>query len=189
MEQLKNKINEDGHIIGDSIVKVDSFLNHQLDIQLFEAMGQEFYQHFVHKKVDKIVTCEASGIAIAAITAHFFGCNVVFAKKEVSHTMTNDYYTAPVYSYTKQKESIFRIDRRFIQPDENILIIDDFLANGEATSGLISIVTQAQANVVGIGIAIEKGFQPGGRSLREKGYDVKSLVIIDQIKENQINFR
>lgn len=188
MEQLKQRIIEDAIIINDSVVKVDSFLNHQMDILLFNEMGKAFRQHF-NQTIDKIVTCEASGIGIACIAAQYFDCPVVFAKKETSAILQDNFYKADVYSYTKKKKSVFHIDKRFISKGQNILLIDDFLANGEAMSGLISIVEQAGAKVAGIGVAIEKGFQPGGETLRKLGYDLKSLVIIDEIKDLVITFR
>ncbi len=188
MEQLQKIMIEEAQVLGNSIIKADSFLNHQLNVKLFNQMGQAFRDYF-QTPIDKIVTCEASGIGLACIVAQYFDCNVVFAKKENSSLMVEDYYTEKVFSYTKQKESLFRIDKRFIHPGERILIIDDFLANGEALNGMISIVEQAKATVVGIGIAIEKGFQDGGERIRAHGYDLKSLVIVDRIENNELVFR
>ncbi len=188
MEALKQVINKESIVLNNSIIKADTFLNHQMDIELFNQMGQEFFNYF-KTPIDKIVTCEASGIGLACIVAQYFKCKVVFAKKESSLLMVEDYYTEKVFSYTKQKESLFSIRKDLLIQDENILIIDDFLANGEALSGMISLVKQAQAKVVGIGIAIEKGFQKGGQLIRQQGYDLKSLVIIDEIKNNKLFFR
>lgn len=188
MKLLKEKIRQDALILDNSIIKVDSFLNHQMDIHLFNEMGKTFRDYFGWG-VQKIVTCEASGIGIATIVAQYFGCDVVFAKKEASSLTDDNFHTAPVYSYTKQKESLFRIDKRFINEGDQILIIDDFLANGEALSGMISLVEQAKAQVMGIGVAIEKGFQNGGQMIRERGYNLKSLVIIDEIQNNKLIFR
>lgn len=189
MSKLLEHLHQDAIILDNSIVKVDSFLNHQMNIEVFEEIRDRFYEYFKHKRIDKIVTCEASGIGIAIMVAQAFRVDVVFAKKEESQILSNDCYTAPVFSYTKNKESVFKVDKRFIQPNQNILIIDDFLANGEAINGLISIVNQAQAHVSGIGVVIEKGFQQGGQKLREKGFDLHSLVIIDMIRNNQLFVR
>ncbi|NLW29377.1 MAG: xanthine phosphoribosyltransferase [Erysipelothrix sp.] len=189
MSKLYQLLQQDAVILENSIVKVDSFLNHQMNIELFEEIRDQFYEYFKDKKIDKIITCEASGIGIAIMVAQAFRVNVVFAKKDESQILTNNCYTAPVFSYTKNKESVIKIDKRFIQANENILIIDDFLANGEAVAGLINIVQQAHAHVRGIGIVIEKGFQQGGQRLREKGFDLYSLAIIDAIIENQLIMR
>ncbi|NLC05246.1 MAG: xanthine phosphoribosyltransferase [Erysipelothrix sp.] len=188
MEALKQVIHNESLVLNNSIIKADTFLNHQMNIELFNQMGQEFLNYF-KTPIDKIVTCEASGIGLACIVAQYFKCNVVFAKKEPSLLMVEDYYTERVFSYTKQKESLFSIRKDLLAIDERILIIDDFLANGEALKGMISIVEQANAKVIGIGIAIEKGFQDGGKLIRQQGYDLKSLVIIDQIKNNELFFR
>ncbi len=189
MSKLLELLQQDTIILDNSIVKVDSFLNHQMNIELFEEVRDRFYDYFKDKKIDKIITCEASGIGLAIMVAQAFRVNVVFAKKDESQILSDNCYTAPVFSYTKNKKTTFRIDKRFIQPNENILIIDDFLANGEAVTGLINIVEQAQAHVSGIGIVIEKGFQPGGQMLRNKGLDLYSLIIIDAIENNQLIVR
>ena len=185
MKQLEKMLDE-AIILDNKVIKVDQFVNHQINIDLFREIRNLFYEHFKHQKVTKIVTCEASGIAVAMMCGLAFNVDVVFAKKGSSLLTNSNYYTETVYSYTKQKESQFMIDRRFINENDHVLLVDDFLANGEAMNGLISICHQARAAIVGLGVVIEKGFQVGGKQLREKGYDVCSLVIVDQIENNQI---
>lgn len=189
MEALKRRIEKDGITIGDSVVKVDSFLNHQMDIALLKDIAQEFARIFSDVKVDKILTIEASGIGIAAITAIYFNdVPVVFAKKHQASNLSGDVYETKVYSFTKQKENIIRVDKRYISPGENVLIIDDFLACGSAAAGLAEIIEMAGANVVGIGAVIEKGFQGGHAKLVEKGYRVESLAIIEKIVDGKLIF-
>lgn len=189
MNKIEQRVLEEAVIIDDHIVIVDSFLNHQMDVDLIFEMGQLFYDYFKDKQIDRVITCEASGIGIAIIVAHYFKVPMVFAKKNQSLNLKDDLYTSKVFSYTKQKTSSFNIKKEFIKPNENVLIIDDFLANGQAVRGLIEIVNQAKASVAGIGIVIEKGFQPGGQYLRDRDYDVCSLCIIDSIEHNQIKLR
>ena len=189
MQLLQKRIREDGKILPGNVIKVDGFLNHQLDIQLINAMGKEFLERFKDVKVDKILTIEASGIAIAAITAQYFNVGVVFAKKSEGKTTNADAFTSKVYSFTKDKTYPVFVSRQFIKENENILIIDDFLANGQAVLGLIDIITQAHAHCVGVGIAIEKGFQDGGQILKDKGLNLQSLAVIDSIADGKFKFR
>lgn len=188
MELLKNRILKDGKIIGDSIVKVDSFLNHQLDIELFNEIGKEFKERFSNVRISKILTVEASGIAIACIAAQYFKVPVVFAKKHEALNIDLDTYNSEVYSYTKQKSYSIRVSKKYIMPEDDVLIIDDFLANGKAASGLVDIVQQAGATVAGVGIVIEKGFQKGREVLLRKGVRIESLAIIKSIGEGIITF-
>ncbi len=189
MESLKRRIEKDGVVIGDSVIKVDSFLNHQMDIAFLKEVGAEFAKRFSDVKVDKILTIEASGIGIAAITAMYFhDVPVVFAKKHQASNLSGDVYETKVYSFTKQKENIIRVDKKYISDGENVLIIDDFLACGSAALGLAEIVEMAGAKVVGIGAVIEKGFQGGHAKLTEKGYRVESLAIIEKIQDGKLIF-
>ncbi len=193
VKELYDAIMADGYGIGSQIVMVDMFLNHRLDTKLLNAMGREFYKHFSHKNVDTILTIEASGIALAIATANAFGeIPVVFAKK---HPDTNrdailakgDVYCAPVYSFTHKNSNIITVKKRYLEAGKNVLVIDDFLANGEAAEGMINILKQANCNIAGIGIGVEKGFQPGGKHLRDLGYDVKSLAIINAIEDGKLH--
>ncbi len=188
MELLKQRIIKDGQIIGNDILKVDSFLNHQMDVQLFNEMGKEFYRLFAHKNITKILTIESSGIGIACIAAQYFNVPVVFAKKTEARNLDSDTYLAEVFSFTKGKSYNVRVSKKYINSNDKVLIIDDFLANGKAALGLAEIVGQACAEVAGIGIAIEKGFQDGGKQLREKGLDVKSLAVIQSMQNGKIVF-
>ena len=191
MKLLEDKIRRDGVIKAGNVLKVDSFINHQMDIKLINELGKEFKRRFADVKVDKIVTIEASGIGIAAITAQYFDCNLVFAKKAQSINLDGTMLTARVESFTHKKAYDVIVSGKFIKPGENILIIDDFMANGCAALGLCQIVETARANVAGIGIVIEKGFQMGGKLLREKGYRVESLAIVDEMdpEKGMIKFR
>ena len=189
MELLKQRIRKDGIVKGSDILKVDSFLNHQMDVELFAEMGKEFKRLFADCGVNKILTIESSGIGIACITAQYFGCPVVFAKKSKSRNLGNDVYTARVESFTHGNVNDVVVSKNFIGADDRILIIDDFLANGAALRGLISIVEQAGAKVVGAGIAIEKAFQPGGDELRATGMRIESLArVISMSEQNGIEF-
>lgn len=179
MKELEDRIRQDGTVKPGEVLKVDTFLNHQCDVTLFDHMGAEWARIFAGKHIDKILTIEASGIGIACCAArHFDNVPVVFAKKTQSINLDGDQYTARVYSYTKQREFPVIVSKRFLTAGEHVLLIDDFLANGKAMHGLIDICNAAEVNIEGIGIAIEKGFQRGGRELREAGYDVESLAII-----------
>lgn len=191
MELLKERIRRDGMIKPGNVLKVDSFLNHQMDIGLFNEMGKEFRRRFADVKVDKILTIEASGIGIAAVVAQYFDCPVVFAKKAQSINLDGTMLSTQIESFTHKRKYDVIVASRFLKPGENILVIDDFLANGCAAMGLIELIEAAGANVVGVGIAIEKGFQQGGVMLREKGYRVESLAIVDAMddREQSITFR
>lgn len=179
MELLKERIRKDGVIKAGNVLKVDSFLNHQMDITLINEIGKEFKRLFADEKIDKILTIEASGIGIAAITAQYFDCNLVFAKKSESINLDGEMLTAPITSFTHKKQYQVIVAKRFLNPGERILVIDDFMANGCAAEGLCKIIADAGAEVVGIGIVIEKGFQTGGKMLRDKGLRVESLAIVD----------
>lgn len=191
MELLKERIRQDGVLRPGNVLKVDNFINHQMDIKLMNEIGKEFKRRFADKKIDKILTIEASGIGIAAIVAQYFDCNMVFAKKSQSINLDGTMLHSRVESFTHKKVYDVIVASRFIEPGENILVIDDFLANGCAAQGLCDIIESAHANVVGIGIVIEKGFQVGGKLLRERGYDVQSLAIVEGMDAttNTILFR
>lgn len=185
MELLEKKIINDGHVLGKDILKVDSFLNHQLDIQLFEAMGEEFARRFEKKRVNKILTIETSGIAIAAVVAKYFNyCPVIFGKKNVSLNLDKEVYTSEVYSFTKQQTYEIMVSKKYLNADDCVLIIDDFLANGKAVEALENIVEQAGAELIGVGVAIEKGFQDGGKNIRESGIHLESLAIVDAMDDD-----
>jgi xanthine phosphoribosyltransferase len=191
MNCLEERILKDGIVKEGNVLKVDSFLNHQMDIELFEEMGEEFKRRFANEKIDKILTIEASGIGIACVVAKHFGVPVVFAKKSKSVNIDGDVYLAEVESFTHKCKNKVIVSKKFLSQGENILIIDDFLANGCALQGLISIVKQAGGEVAGIGIAIEKGFQNGGRIIRNLGYHLESLAIVDSMnaETGEIVFR
>ena len=179
MKLLEDRIRKDGRIYEGDVLKVDSFLNHQMDISLMEEIGREFKRRFGDKKITKVLTIEASGIGIAAFVAKEFGVPMVFAKKSKSINIDGDMYVAEVESFTHKNKNQIIVSKRFMLEGEHVLIIDDFLANGCALQGLISIVESAGAIVEGCGIAIEKGFQYGGRAIRNMGYQVESLAIVD----------
>jgi len=189
MKLLKEKIIKDGDLLNGQIIKVDSFLNHQIDVDMLNEIGKEFYNRFEGQKVDKILTIEASGIAIAVIAAQYFEVPVVFAKKTDSKNLDNETYESEVYSYTKDKTYTIRVSKRYLNEGENILILDDFLAKGKAAEGLIDIINQADCNVSGVGIVIEKGFQDGGEIIRNNGIKLESLAIVESIDEGKIIFR
>ncbi len=190
MEELRRKILTEGQAIGTQIVKVDGFINHQIDVAFMEKMGKEFARRFDCIKVDKILTVEASGIAIACLTSPFFGYpRVVFAKKTQPNTMTDEFYGAEAKSFTKGTVSMVRVAKQYINPGDRVLILDDFLAHGEAATALTEVVEQACAKVEGIGIVIEKAFQGGGEKLRQRGYRVESLAIVEQIVDGEITFK
>ena len=190
MKILKERIIKDGKIREGNVLKVDAFLNHQLDIELFEQMGEEFKRRFEGKKITKILTIEASGIAIACIAARYFKVPVVFAKKTQTKNIAGDVYTSKVESFTHGKVYDIIVSKEFLRPEDHVLIIDDFLANGKALLGLTKLVQDAGATVVGAGIAIEKGFQDGGKLIRESGIQLESLAIIDAMSvEEGITFR
>ena len=189
MKLLEEKIANEGVSIGTDILKVDMFLNHQLDVNLLEEMGKEFYRLFKDCGATKIVTIESSGIAIAVFAAKYFNLPALFAKKANHKNVGNEIYSAKCYSFTHGKEYTMNVSKKYLNSSDKVLIIDDFMAGGNACNALIDIINQAGAEVVGIGIAIEKGFQPGGKSLREKGYKVRSLAIIDSMNDGEISFR
>ena len=177
MNFLEERIVKDGIVKEGNILKVDSFLIHQMDVQLFQQMGEEFKRRFADKEINKILTIEASGIGIACVVARHFGnVPVVFAKKAQSINLDGDQYTTTVYSFTKQKEFPVIVAKKYLNAGDHVLLIDDFLANGKALRGLIDLCEAAGATVEGIGIAVEKGFQGGGDALRAEGYDVDSLA-------------
>lgn len=186
---LKERIISEGRLIDDHILKVDSFLNHQLDVPLLDEIGKEFYALFVGKNVTKILTAEVSGIAIATMAGLHFKVPVVFAKKTESLNLDLETFEGNVYSYTKQKQYKIRVSKKYIQQDDRILILDDFLANGEAIKGLHEIIESSGATLVGAGVVIEKCFQEGGKKLREIGIDVRALASIESMKNQTITFK
>ncbi len=179
MNFLEERILKDGIVKEGNVLKVDSFLNHQMDIDLINEMGKEWKRRFADKNINKILTIEASGIGIACLVAQHFGVPVVFAKKAKSINIDGDVYVAEVSSFTHKKVNQVILSKRFLNEKDHVLLIDDFLANGDALQGLISICKEAGATVEGIGIAIEKGFQIGGTVIRNLGYDLESLAIVD----------
>ena len=179
MNFLEERILKDGIIKEGNVLKVDSFLNHQMDVKLLDEIGEEFYRRFKDLNITKVLTIEASGIAMAYAAARCFGVPMVFAKKSKSINIDGDMYTAEVESFTHKNKNTVIVSKKFLNADDRVLIIDDFLANGCALQGLISITEAAGATVAGIGIAIEKGFQYGGRSIRNLGYRLESLAIVD----------
>ena len=181
MNFLEERILKDGIVKEGNVLKVDSFLNHQMDIALFEEMGKEWKKRFADKTINKIVTIEASGIGIACIAAQHFGVPVVFAKKHQSVNIDGDMYVAEVESFTHKCKNQVIVSKKFLGPEDHVLIIDDFLANGCAPQGLISIVNQSGGQVEGIGIAVEKGFQTGGQIIRNLGYQLESLAIVESM--------
>jgi xanthine phosphoribosyltransferase len=186
VQLLKERILKEGRILEGNILKVDSFLNHKIDVELLNEIGKEFKKRFHDKNITKILTIEASGIAIAVIAAQYFNVPVVFAKKTESKNLDKEVYEGSVYSYTKAKQYKIRVSKKYISKEDNILIIDDFLANGQAILGLKEIIDGAGANLAGVGIVIEKGFQTGGGLLREAGINIESLAIIDSLEEDII---
>ena len=191
MNFLEEKIVKDGIVKEGNVLKVDSFLNHQMDIELFNEMGKEWKKRFEGKNINKILTIEASGIGIACIVAQHFGVPVVFAKKSKSINLEGDMYTAEVESFTHKNKNQVIVSKKFLSKDDHVLIIDDFLANGCALQGVIQIVNAAGATIEGIGIAVEKGFQPGGKIIRNMGYPLESLAIVEKMnwETGEIVFR
>ncbi len=191
MNFLEERIARDGIVRAGNVLKVDSFLNHQMDIGLLDEIGREFKRRFGHKNITKVLTIEASGIAIAYPTAREFGVPMVFAKKAKSINIAGDVYTAEVESFTHKNKNQIIVSKQFLGPDDHILIVDDFLANGCALQGLVAITETAGATVEGLGIAIEKGFQIGGRVIRNLGYHLESLAIVDDMnaETGEITFR
>ncbi len=190
MKLLEERIKKDGQVRPGEILKVDCFLNHQMDIAFINELGKEFKRLFADRPINKIVTIEASGIGIACIAAQYFDCcPVVFAKKTKSLNLDGAQYTAKVHSYTKGVTYDVILTKKYLGPDDHVLIIDDFLANGCAVKGLIEIIEAAGATLEGVGIVIEKGFQPGGKELREKGVNLHSLAIVDSMTDDSLTFR
>ena len=191
MNFLEQRILRDGVVKAGNVLKVDSFLNHQMDVALLKEMGQEFYRRFAHKKITKVLTIESSGIAVAYPVAEAFGVPLVFAKKAKSINIDGDVYTAEVPSFTHKVTNRVIVSKKFLGPEDHVLIIDDFLANGYALQGLISLVEAADATVEGLGIAIEKGFQEGGKRMRNLGYQLESLAIVESMnaETGEIVFR
>ncbi|MGI8384780.1 xanthine phosphoribosyltransferase [Robertmurraya sp. P23] len=188
MKLLHDKILQEGKVLSESVLKVDSFLNHQIDPQLMLEVGEEFARLFANEGITKILTLESSGIAPSVMTGLKIGIPVIFARKRKSLTLTDDLLTATVYSYTKQESNEISISNKFIEKGDHVLIIDDFLANGEAALGLIELATQAQATIAGIGIVIEKSFQAGGKKLREQGWKVESLARVESLSNGKVEF-
>ena len=191
MELLEERIRRDGVVKSEGVLKVDGFLNHQMDINLFNEMGKELKRLFADAPINKILTIEASGIGIAAVVAQHFDVPVVFAKKSQSINLDGDVYSTKIQSFTHQRIYDVIVSKKFLSADDHVLLIDDFLANGCALNGLIDLVEDAGATVEGIGIAIEKGFQPGGDDLRSRGYHLESLAIVQSMnpETGEIEFR
>ena len=191
MNFLEERIVKDGIVKEGNVLKVDSFLNHQMDIELFNEMGKEWKKRFEGKNINKILTIEASGIGIACIAAQHFEAPVVFAKKSKSINIEGEMYTAEVESFTHKNKNQVIVSKKFLNEDDHVLIIDDFLANGCALQGLIQIVQASGATVEGIGIAVEKGFQTGGKIIRNLGYQLESLAIVEAMncETGEITFR
>ena len=184
MELLQKAIIEKGKVLPGNVLKVGAFLNNQIDVKLLAEMGKEIRSHFRDCEVTKILTVEASGIGLACITAQFFDCNVVFAKKTKTANVDGGLYSAYCFSYTHKKSNVLIVPEEFLTKDDKVLIIDDFLAHGEAVNALMKIVDQAGASLIGVAIAIEKGFQKAGDEFRAKGINLCSLAIVDEMTEN-----
>ena len=189
MRLLEERILKDGNVKAGNILKVDSFLNHQMDTILYREIGKEFYRLFADCGVTKILTIEASGIGIACVTAQFFDCPALFAKKSKTKNIDGEIFTSEVESYTHGGSYQIMVAKKFLSPEDRVLVVDDFLAKGNALRGLMDVVTQAGATLAGCGIVIEKGFQEGGQMLREKGVRLESLAIIDNMDGGHITFR
>ncbi len=191
MKILEDRIRKDGVVKSGNVLKVDSFLNHQMDVGLFRQMGEEWKRLFADCSINKILTIEASGIGIACIVAEQFNVPVVFAKKSQSINLDGEMYTTKIESFTHKKTYDVIVSRKFLSPEDHVLVIDDFLANGCAINGLIEIIQEAGATLEGVGIAVEKGFQQGGQLLRDKGIRLESLAIVERMddKTGEIEFR
>ena len=189
MELLKERIRRDGKVKGNDVLKVDSFLNHQMDVELFAEIGKEYKRRFADREINKILTIEASGIGIACVTAEYFHCPVIFAKKNQSKNIAGDVYTSKVESFTHGRVYDIIVAKEFLGPGDKVLLIDDFLANGAALEGLAKLVRDSGAELVGAGIVIEKAFQPGGELIRSEGVRVESLARIKSMTDDgQIEF-
>lgn len=190
MEALKKAILNEGMGLGNDIVKVDMFLNHRIDTSLLFKMGEAWAEEFKADKPDLVLTVEASGIAMAVAAAHFLGdIPVVFAKKSATVVQNETTWTAPVYSFTHKTQNTIRVEKKYLPAGSRVLIIDDFLADGQAARGMMLLCAQAGAEVVGVGIAVEKGFQPGGQMLRDSGVKLKSLAVIERIENGHIQLK
>ncbi|MBQ8177794.1 MAG: xanthine phosphoribosyltransferase [Clostridia bacterium] len=189
MKILEEKILTHGKVLPGHVLKVDSFLNHQIDVKLLKAMADELYKEYEGAGVNKILTVEASGIAIATMVADRFDCPLLFAKKHKTSNVAGDVYSVPVHSYTHNRDYNIIVSKSYLNESDVVLIVDDFLANGCALRGLINLVEQAGAKVAGCGIAIEKGFQDGGAALRKDGYKVSSLAIVESMSDDALTFR
>lgn len=189
MQLLKERIAREGRVLPGNIIKVDGFLNHRVDMSLMRQMAKEFGRLFDLTGISAVLTVEASGIALAAVCAEEFGVPLVFAKKAKSDNIEGGLFASEIFSYTYKKKVTLIVAKQWLSSDDKVLIIDDFLANGEALRGLVDIVNLAGAELLGIGVAIEKGFQPGGAKLRAQGVNLKSLAIIESADENGIVFR
>ncbi|WP_211747253.1 xanthine phosphoribosyltransferase [Paenibacillus sp. Marseille-Q4541] len=188
MKLLKEKVLNEGIVLSNQVLKVDSFLNHQMDPVLMKEVGREFTRRFAGEEITRVLTIESSGIAPGIMTALELEVPLIFARKQKSLTLREDILVEKVYSFTKQESNDITVAKKFMKPGDRVLIIDDFLANGEAAFGLARIVEQVGAEVVGIGIVIEKAFQPGGRLLKEKGYRVESLVRLAALENGEVTF-
>lgn len=189
MELLEKKILSEGRILKGNILKVDNFLNHQLDIKLFNELGKEFKKRFKDKEITKILTAEVSGIAIAAVAAQYFDVPVLYAKKYAGGNMDKDTYESEIFSYTKGVPYKIRVAKRYLDSSDKLLLIDDFLASGSALLGLIDIANQSKAEIVGAGVVIEKGFQGGRKKIEELNVKLESLAIIESMNETGITFK
>ena len=189
MKLLEQRIQKDGVVLPGDVLKVGSFLNQQIDASLAYEMGADFARHFSARGVTKVLTIESSGIALAVMTAYHLGCNMVFAKKNVSSNMSGEYYTAKVYSYTKHQECNIVVAKSYLTADDKVLILDDFLATGNALDGLISLTEQSGATLIGCGVAIEKWYQGGGDSVRKRGIEVYSQAMVESMNDNKVVFR
>lgn len=188
MEKLKERIRTDAEVRPGGIIKVDNFLNHQMDTALIDEMGRDFYEHFKKYDITKILTIEASGIGIACLAARYFNVPVVFAKKSEAKNLSSELYTSEVFSFTKAKTFTVRVDKKYITSADRVLLIDDFLANGRALLGLMDIINQAGATLCGAGICVEKAFQDGGDIIRKMGVDLYSLAIVDVDEDGKLIF-
>lgn len=188
MKLLRDKVQQDGIVLSNQVLKVDSFLNHQMDPVLMQEIGKEFASRFAAENITKVLTIESSGIAPAIMTALEIKVPLIFARKQKSLTLRDDIFTEKVYSFTKQETNEITVSKKFMDASDHVLIIDDFLANGEAAFGLARVVEQAGASVAGIGIVIEKAFQPGGTKLKEAGYRLESLVRIAGLEDGEVQF-
>lgn len=189
MKLLQDRIRKEGRVLPGNIIKVDGFLNHRVDTDLLCKIADEFAQHFDTKNITMVLTAEASGIALATICAQRYGVPMVFAKKAKSDNIEGGLYRSDIFSFTYQKKATLLVSQDWLNPEDKVLIIDDFMAKGFAINGLIDIVEQSGAQLMGIGIAVEKGFQHGGDDLRDRGYDIHSLAIIDKAEPGNIVFR